>query len=112
MQESPTPVASLTSSPTWRVAPRPFRRRLRLAAPVALVLGIVAAGVAWAVIPINRTAYTLLVVRDKPPYVVYVCEENSPDLDLCTRTQMALMESQPVLEAAIRPAEISSTAHH
>ncbi len=103
--EALPPALSATLSPAALLTA--FRRRWFVAVTLGLIsAGIVAAGV-WVAFPSGgHTAHTLLHIADRQPVVIAAIPENQADFGNYQRTQLVLIKSLPVLNAALRDPKV------
>ena len=77
-------------------------RRWKLALTISIPLAILAMGIAWFVLPAHYTAYVLLRMAEREPRLVFQTAEGPSDFPTYRQTQMALLRSRFVLNAALR----------
>jgi succinoglycan biosynthesis transport protein ExoP len=86
---------------------RGFRRCWLRAVVLGLLLAAAATAVAWFVVPPQKSqARTLLLVMQETPHVIYTLD-NRQDYQTFKRTQMAMVKSRMVLNAALRQEKIA-----
>jgi capsular exopolysaccharide synthesis family protein len=101
--------AGLIASPTARTLLLALQRRWLTACVCAALATVGAAGATWLFLPTPKhTAQTLLHVEAHPPSVVYQRGESKADFQSYQRTQIALVKSRFVLNAALRDPEVAS----
>lgn len=99
----------LAASPSLRVLLQALRRRWLLGCVVAVLATVSAGGAAWLFLPTPKyLAQTLLHVEASPPSIVYQRGESKTDFQSYQRTQVALVKSRFVLNAALRDPEVVS----
>lgn len=84
-----------------------FQRRWRAAVVMAVPAAIVAAAIAWLAVPAPFTAFALLRVASVEQRLVFVTAENHADFATYRRTQMTLIKSHFVLNAALRKSNVA-----
>lgn len=84
-----------------------LRRRWRQAVIIGVPLMMLAAALAWLFLPAHYTAFALLRVASTEPRLVFHTAESESDFHTYRRTQMALVKSRFVLNAALRKPGIS-----
>lgn len=90
---------------------RALKRRWLVALLGSLIAGGAAAAGVWAFLPIsNLTARALLHVEASPPAVVFAKGESRADFQSYQRTQVALVKSRLVLNAALRNPDVANIA--
>jgi capsular exopolysaccharide synthesis family protein len=110
--EDPVPQSAppgLAASLNWRTLLLALRRRWLAACVCSVLATLSAAGAIWLFLPTPKhTAQTLLHVEAHPPSVVYQRGESKADFQSYQRTQIALVKSRFVLNAALRDPEVAS----
>ncbi|MBI1313467.1 AAA family ATPase [bacterium] len=84
-----------------------WRRQWRTAVAFGVPLTIVAVVAAWFAMPAPYTAYALLKIDENAPRLVFSTAEGEDDFFTFRQTQMALVKSRFVLNAALRRPGIS-----
>jgi capsular exopolysaccharide synthesis family protein len=85
-----------------------LRRQWFPAVSVGLITGLIAAGVAWAVVPITYTAYSELLVKSVPTRLIFDnMQESRAQFEVYRQTQSRMVKSPFVLSAALRDPEIA-----
>jgi capsular exopolysaccharide synthesis family protein len=84
-----------------------LRRQWFPAVSLGLILGLIAAGIAWAVVPITYTAYSELLVRSVPSKLIFDMQESRTQFEVYRQTQSRMVKSPFVLNAALRNPEIA-----
>jgi capsular exopolysaccharide synthesis family protein len=79
-----------------------LRRRWLIASILGLVCGAAAAAAGWYLMPVKYTARALLYVAASPQSVVFPGAESRTDFAIYQRTQIGLITSRPVLNAALK----------
>ncbi len=79
-----------------------FKRRWRPALLIGAPAAIVAIVLAWFVLPAHFTAFSLLRVAAVEPRLVFKTVEDNGDFQTYLKTQMAMIKSRFVLNAALR----------
>src|SRR5260370_26936576 len=80
-----------------------LRRQWFPAVSLGLITGLVAAGIAWAVVPITYTAYSELLVKQVPTRLIFDnMQESRTQFELYRQTQSRMVKSPFVLSAALR----------
>ncbi len=87
-----------------------FQRRWRVAVMFAIPAAVIAAAVAWMTVPALFTAFTLLRVEAVEQRLVFTTAETNADFGTYRRTQMALIKSRFVVNAALRKPNIAALA--
>ena len=85
-----------------------FRRRWRAAVLIAVPVAAIAAAIAWLSVPAPFTAFALLRVASVEPRLVFQTAETNSDFATYRRTQMALIKSRFVLNAALRKPNVAA----
>jgi capsular exopolysaccharide synthesis family protein len=85
-----------------------LQRRWRLALILGILAGAGASAVAWGQIPTKCTAFALLRIAAEEPRIAFTTAEARADFVTYRDTQVTLMRSQFVLNAALRKPELSS----
>jgi succinoglycan biosynthesis transport protein ExoP len=85
---------------------RALRRRWLLALTLAVVLAPAATAAAWFLVPTRHTARTLLYVESKQPSILFNFNVD-PSHGNYQRTQLALVKSRLVLNAALRQKNVA-----
>jgi capsular exopolysaccharide synthesis family protein len=110
--EDPVPQSvppGLAASLNGRALVSALRRRWLTACVCSVLATFGAAGATWLFLPTPKhTAQTLLHVEAHPPSVVYQRGETKADFQSYQRTQIALVKSRFVLNAALRDPEVAS----
>lgn len=102
------PPSVVTCAPTARTLLQALRRRWLLATPLALVVGAVTFAVAWLLLPAPpHTARSLLHIAADQPRVLFKTSEYRPDANAFRQTQLALVKSRLVLNAALRQPKVA-----
>ncbi len=97
------PPAVLAAPPDALRLLRGVRRRWLLALSLSVLGGVIAAGATWLFLPApEATARALLHVDSTPPWVVFNKAEGQSNFQSYQRTQVALVKSRLVLNAALR----------
>jgi capsular exopolysaccharide synthesis family protein len=105
------PPAVLASPPTTGALLRALRRRWLLAFSLSILAGLAAAAITWCFLPQPpNTARALLHVAPNPPSVVFHKGESRADFQSYQRTQIALVKSRLVLNAALRHPDVADFA--
>jgi len=85
-----------------------FFRRWILASIVGSLVGIVTGVITWAVVPAAKyTATARLQVAAVPPMFMYKTRETTTDYAMFRQTQLALLKSQQVIDAALRSSDVA-----
>jgi capsular exopolysaccharide synthesis family protein len=101
------PPAILTGLNYWHLLAA-FRRRWRLAVGLGLVVGAIAAAVTYYLVgPRSYTAYKTLRVAPENPKIIFTTEEGRPTFDTYTRSQLVMVKSRLVLNAALRDEKVA-----
>lgn len=79
-----------------------FKRRWRPALLIGSPVALIAVVLAWLMLPANFTAFALLRVAAVEPRLVFKTVEDQGDFHTYLKTQMALLKSRFVLNAALR----------
>ena len=85
-----------------------LRRRWQTAVLFGVPVAVIAAAVAWLAVPAPFTAFALLRVASVEPRLVFQTAETNSDFATYRRTQMALIKSRFVLNAALRKPNIAA----
>ncbi len=85
-----------------------FRRRWKTAVLFAVPVAVIAAAITWLTVPAPFTAFALLRVASVEPRLVFQTAETNADFATYRRTQMALIKSRFVLNAALRKPSVAS----
>ena len=84
-----------------------WKRRWKQAVLIGVPLALVATAAAWIAVPAYYTAFTLLKVASTEPRLVFKKAESEQSFDTYRQTQMAMIQSRFVLNAALRQPGIS-----
>ena len=84
-----------------------WKRRWKQAILIAVPLALFAVAVAWVAVPAHYTAFVLLKVASTEPRLVFKKAETEQNFDTYRQTQMAMIQSRFVLNAALRQPGIS-----
>lgn len=103
--QSQASIASLPLSPQALLLS--LRRRWQQAVTIGVPFMILAALLAWLLLPAHYTAFALLRVASTEPRLVFETAETGADFNTYRRTQVALMKSRFVLNAALRKKGLS-----
>ena len=87
-----------------------FKRRWQTAVLFGVPVAVMAAAVAWLTVPAPFTAFALLRVASVEPRLVFQTAETNSDFATYRRTQMALIKSRFVLNAALRKPNVAALA--
>ena len=79
-----------------------LRRRVKVALVIGVPLAIAAVAVCWLAVPAHYTAFALLKIAAREPRLVFQTAENTSDFATYHKTQIALIKSRFVLNAALR----------
>jgi capsular exopolysaccharide synthesis family protein len=105
------PPAVVTCAPTARSLLQALRRRWPLAAALGLLGGLLTFVAAWFVLPAPpHTARALLYIAADQPRVLFQTNEYRPDANAFRQTQLALIKSRLVLNAALRQPKVADLA--
>ena len=86
-----------------------MRQRWALALGLGTVMAVSAALAAWGLVPSPKYKATALLKVDMlPPKVLFPTAENQPDFKTYQATQLALLKSRLVLNAALRRPEVAA----
>ena len=85
-----------------------FQRRWRVAVMFAVPAAVIAAVVAWLTVPAPFTAFALLRMEAVEQRLVFQTAETNADFGTYRRTQMALIKSRFVVNAALRKPNIAA----
>lgn len=100
----------LTAGPTPQAILAAFGRRWFLALSLGLVLATAVGAGIWLQLPTTHIARTLLHISSQQPYFVTETPEVKTDFANYQRTQITLMKSRPVLNAALRDPKVRGLA--
>jgi capsular exopolysaccharide synthesis family protein len=101
----------VSSPPTAVSLLKALRRRWLLATTVGLLGAVLAAGVGWFLLPAPpHTARSQLYVASDPPRVLFQTNEARSEAGAFRQTQMALLKSRLVLNAALRQPKAAETS--
>ena len=84
-----------------------WKRRWKQAVLIAIPLALVATAAAWVFVPAYYTSFALLKVASTEPRLVFKKAETEQNFDTYRQTQMAMIQSRFVLNAALRQPGIS-----
>ncbi len=84
-----------------------WKRRWKQAVLIGVPLALLAAAAAWVAIPAYYTAFALLKVASTEPRLVFKKAESEQSFETYRQTQMAMIQSRFVLNAALRQPGIS-----
>jgi polysaccharide biosynthesis transport protein len=84
-----------------------WKRRWKPAILIGVPLTLIALAAAWVAVPAHYTAFVLLKVASTEPRLVFKKAETEQNFDTFRRTQMAMIQSRFVLNAALRQPGIS-----
>ena len=84
-----------------------WKRRWKQAVLIGVPLALVATAAAWIAVPAYYTAFALLKVASTEPRLVFKKAESEQSFDTYRQTQMAMIQSRFVLNAALRQPGIS-----
>ncbi len=84
-----------------------LRRRWFPALCLGLVAALVAAGVAWFIVPLPYTSFAELRILAAPATLIFESQESRTQFEVYKGTQMRMVKSQFVLNAALRDKEIA-----
>src|SRR5260370_4984646 len=84
-----------------------LRRQWFPAVSLGLIAGLIAAGIAWAVVPITYTAYSELLVKSVPSKLIFDMQETRTQFEVYRQTQSRMVKSPFVLSAALRDPDIA-----
>src|SRR5262249_30776570 len=110
VQVAPAPEgrASITSAPYAVALLKPLRRRSLLAATLGLVAACAAAARVWPFLPpAKQSVYAKLYMPTRPEHILYERTEAQSDFASFQRTQVALIKSRLVLNAALRNPKVA-----
>ncbi len=85
-----------------------LRRRWILALSLATVAASIAAAALWVLFPESSSATALFEVSNKQDTIFDISRQNEQNFEILKKTQLALLKSNFVLTAAIRPPSIAS----
>lgn len=85
-----------------------FKRRWQTAVLFGVPVAVMAAAIAWLAVPAPFTAFALLRVASVEPRLVFQTAETNSDFATYRRTQMALIKSRFVLNAALRKPSVAA----
>src|SRR5271165_6768719 len=103
-----TPPTVVTYAPTARTLLQALRRRWLLATTLGVVAGVAAFVAAWSLLPAPpHTARSLLHIAAAQPRVLFKTSEYRPDANAFRQTQLALVKSRLVLNAALRQPKVA-----
>lgn len=114
----PSPKSSQRGNPVWRalqlaepMTPQglllAWKRRWKQAVLIGIPLALVATAAAWILVPAYYTSFVLLKVASTEPRLVFKKAETEQNFDTYRQTQMAMIQSRFVLNAALRQPGIS-----
>lgn len=114
----PSPKSSQRGNPVWRalqlaepMTPQglllAWKRRWKQAVLIGAPLALFAAAAAWIFVPAYYTSFVLLKVASTEPRLVFKKAETEQNFDTYRQTQMAMIQSRFVLNAALRQPGIS-----
>ncbi|MFT5323521.1 MAG: succinoglycan biosynthesis transport protein ExoP [Planctomycetaceae bacterium] len=119
-RKAPKPASKSTQrgNPVWRalqlaepMTPQglllAWKRRWKQAVLIAIPLALVATAAAWMFVPAYYTSFVLLKVASTEPRLVFKKAETEQNFDTYRQTQMAMIQSRFVLNAALRQPGIS-----
>lgn len=84
-----------------------WKRRWKQALLIAIPVAILVTAAAWVAVPAYYTAFVLLKVASTEPRLVFRKAETEQNFDTYRQTQMAMIQSRFVLNAALRRSGIS-----
>lgn len=84
-----------------------WKRRWKQAVLIGVPLALLAVAAAWVAVPAHYTAFVLLKVASTEPRLVFKKAETEQNFDTYRQTQMAMIQSRFVLNAALRQPGIS-----
>lgn len=84
------------------------KRRWQTAVLCGVPVAVIAAAIAWLTVPAPFTAFALLRVASVEPRLVFQTAETNSDFATYRRTQMALIKSRFVLNAALRKPSVAA----
>lgn len=84
-----------------------WKRRWKQAVLIGVPLALFAVAAAWVAVPAHYTAFVLLKVASTEPRLVFKKAETEQNFDTYRQTQMAMIQSRFVLNAALRQPGIS-----
>ncbi|MDA0918720.1 MAG: AAA family ATPase [Planctomycetota bacterium] len=84
-----------------------WKRRWKQAVLIGVPLALLAAAAAWVAVPAYYTAFALLKVASTEPRLVFKKAESEQSFETYRQTQMAMIQSRFVLNAALRQPGIS-----
>lgn len=86
---------------------RALARRWKLAFSSGILCAIIAAGIAWVVVPPSQyTVRALLHVASETPHIIFQTAEQRADFTTYQRTQLTLIKSRLVLNSALNDDEV------
>jgi len=114
----PAPKNGQRGNPVWRalqlaepMTPQglllAWKRRWKQAVLIGIPLALVATAAAWIFVPAYYTSFVLLKVASTEPRLVFKKAETEQNFDTYRQTQMAMIQSRFVLNAALRQPGIS-----
>jgi capsular exopolysaccharide synthesis family protein len=95
----PVPPAVLSAAPSLSTLMHAFRRKWTIAIPVAVVGALLAAAIAWLIVPGQYTSVIVFRILTRPPQGSLEGEENFLNVQ---KAQVALMKSHDVVADAIQ----------
>ncbi len=101
----------LTKGPTPGSLFSSFRRRWLLAFVLGLITAAIVVALVWVYLPAKYEASALLRVSSVSPFLIYPTGDAQTEFELYKRTQMQLIRSRPVLEAALRDKGIGNNPY-
>lgn len=107
-----TPPAVVTCAPTAKSLLQALRRRWLLASVLGAVGGLAVFAAGWLLLPgPPHTARALLYIASDQPRVLFQTSENRPDTSSFRQTQLALLKSRLVLNAALRQPKVAELSN-
>jgi len=101
----------MTCAPTARTLLQAVRRRWLMATTLGVLGGVVAFVAGWLLLPAPpHTARSLLHIAADQPRVLFKTSEYRPDANAFRQTQLALVKSRLVLNAALRQPKVADLA--
>lgn len=103
-----TPPPVVTAAPTLPTMLHALRRRWLAASVAGVVGGVAIFAAAWFLLPApSHTARAQLYIAADPPRVMFQTSENRSDGNAFRQTQLALLKSRLVLNAALRQPKVA-----
>jgi capsular exopolysaccharide synthesis family protein len=102
------PPAVLSAPPTPLALSIALRRRWLLALTVATLAALLGAAAAWTLLPVTWRARSLLHIASNRPFILYETPEVRIDFASYQRSQVALVKSRLVLNAALEDPKVAT----